>query len=68
MQFNPLGIALVQYVYTLYMHVWFCLCKVYFIWKRSDSLLTMGQFPVTVFCDALYCRFFSFSWGIISCA
>lgn len=54
MQFNLLGIVLVQYMYTLYMHVWFCMCKVFlfgnvqtcclswnsFLWQFSVMLLT----------------------------
>lgn len=55
MQFNPLGIALVQYMYTLYMHVWFCLCKSFFIGKGSDSLLTMGQFSLMLFTADFSC-------------
>lgn len=53
MQFNLLGIALVQYMYTLYMHVWFCICKFFlfenvqtcclpwdsFLWQLSVMLL-----------------------------
>lgn len=58
MQFNLLGIVLVQYMYTLYMHVWFCMCKVLlfggvqtcclpwesFLWQFSVLLLTADFF------------------------
>lgn len=63
MQFNLLGIALVQYVYTLYMHVWFCMGK--FFYLETFRLVT---YCGTVFCVAPYCRFFLFSWGVINCA
>lgn len=67
MQFNPLEIALVQYVYTLYICMFGFVCVAIFISKHSDSLLTMGQF-FFFFCDSLYCIFFLFSWGIATCA
>lgn len=54
MQFNLLGIVHVQYVYTLYMHVLFCMDKFFlfgnvqtcclpwdsFLWQFSVMLLT----------------------------
>lgn len=53
MQFNPLGIALVQYMYTLYMHVSFCLCEFFLLGDVQIRCLPwdsfLWQFSVMLF-------------------
>lgn len=60
MQFNPLGIALVQYMYTLYMHVWFCLCKLFFLFGNIQIRCLplnsfLWQFSVMLFTADFSC-------------
>lgn len=62
MQFNPLEIALVQYVYTLYMHVWFCLCS-HFYFKTFRFVAYHG--PVFFFFVILFTAYFSCFRGVL---
>lgn len=61
MQFNLLGIVLVQYMYTLYMHVWFSMCKFGFFGNIQTCCLPWDSFLWWFSVMLLTADFFCFS-------